>query len=183
MSTCIEKSYVFECAAHFDGKFMCNTFDMLLKMEIETDDIREQNIAIERMNYLLGYHIDSSIFIDQSCTKEIENYEKAGIKTVILPEEPYDQIVGLILMLKLNAIMEGRIVITEAIYGSKMSSGIKFNTSIDQALEMYKGKHWWNDASLNIRPAESKKDKDKVIKLRENNSWTELKLTWKESPK
>lgn len=174
----IQKDYVFECAIHFEEKFRINFYELTLFMEILTDNQYEQNIAIERINYYLSEVIDNSIFVNESDKKSIENYEKAGIRVIALPEDPYDQIIGLLLILKLNAIMENKVEITEIIFQSKLTAGIKFHTYAEET-EEYQGKHWWTENTTSYKEA-SKSKKDKIVKLFENESWQELGLSWKE---
>lgn len=176
MSTKISKSFNFQSAIHFQDKFMINFFEMVARMIVETDDVEEQNTAIERMIYFLESKIEDCVFVHEVDTDSIEKYTKAGMKVCTLPEEPYDQIIGLCLVNKCNAIMEGRIIVEEIEIGSKLSNLIKFTIS-DEAAELeYPGKYWWNDSSLNMQ---SKKKKDKIVPLFGNDNWAELELTWK----
>lgn len=174
----VQKDYVFECAIHFEDKFMINFYELTLFMEVVTDNQYEQNIAIERVNYYLSSIIDNSIFVNQEEKKAIENYEKAGIKVITLPEDPYDQIIGLLLMLKLNAIMENKLVVNEIMFQSKLTAGIKFHTFIEET-EDYLGKYWWTDSSPSYKD-QSKTKKEKVVKLFDTDTWASLGLTWKE---
>jgi len=173
----IQKDYVFECAIHFEDKFMINFYETTLFMEVVTDNQYEQNIAIERINYYISNIIDNSIFVNEEDKKVITNYENAGIRVISLPEDPYDQIIGLLLMLKLNAIMENKIVINEIMFQSKLTAGIKFHTFIEET-EDYLGKHWWTDKSPSYKIPSNKKEK--VVKLFDEDTWTSLGLTWKE---
>lgn len=174
----IQKDYVFECAIHFDNKFMINFYELTLFMEVVTDNQYEQNIAIERINYYLSTVIENSIFVNQNDKKSIESYENAGIKVITLPEDPYDQIIGLLLLIKCNAIMENKIVINEIMFQSKLTAGIKFHTFIEET-EDYLGKHWWTDKSPSYKLQTTSK-KEKVVKLFDVDTWTSLGLTWKE---
>lgn len=174
----IEKDFVFESAIHFENKFMINFYELTLFMEVVTDNQYEQNVAIERVNHFIQDVLDSCIFVNQTDKKSIENYEKAGIRVITIPENPYDQIIGLILILKLNAIMEGKLIINEIKFQSKLTSGIKFRT-LEEETEEFKGKHWWTENNPNYKET-SKSKKDKVVKLFDNDSWAELGLGWKE---
>ena len=179
MSARIEKEFLFESAIHFEDRFMINMFEITLFMEVETDNQKEQNIAIERLNYFLSQYIDSSIWVNQKETKAIEAYENAGIRVLTIPEDPYDQIVGLILICKLNAIMEDRLVITDIIFHSKLTAGIKFHSTFEET-EDFKGNHWWNDPTTNVKTIKSKNKKEKIVKLFDNDEWSEVGLLWKD---
>ena len=174
----VEKDFVFESAIHFEEKFMINFYELTLYMEVITDNMYEQNIAIERVNHFLNNVIDSAIFVNQNDKKSIQKYEQADLRVVTIPEDPFDQIIGLILILKLNAIMENKVVINEIRFQSKLTAGIKFHTLAEET-EEFRGKHWWTDTSPNFKEI-SKSKKDKVVKLFENDTWAELGLSWKE---
>lgn len=172
----IIKDFTFLSCVHFENKFITNLYEMSASMSVETDNVHEQNIAIERMNYYLTNYLDDSIFICDKETTAIEKYQNAGIKTCIIPEEPYDQIVGMIILNKCNAIMENRIVIEDIVFGSKLSNLVRFKIDIETAVNEYSGKFWYNDHNLS---SEKKKTKTKIVSLFGNNTWEELNLTWK----
>lgn len=181
MTTRIEKDYYFQAAVRFEGKFYLNMFELTLSMLVETENIREQNIAIERLNYFFSNVLDNCIFVMHTDTEAIELYEKAGLRVCTTPEEPFDQIISMILILKLNAILEGKLFITDMLIGSKLSDGIKFSVVPEIAESIYKDSNWYNDSSTNIRHAvKIKNKKDKIVKLFEIDDWIDIGLTWKE---
>lgn len=176
MNIQIEKDFTFLAAIHFTKKFMLNLYELNAKMEVLTENVREQNIAIERMNYFLGTYIEDAIFIQDIEKEAIQNYNTAGIKTCVVPEEPYDQIIGMILINKCNAIMEDRIVINDITFGSKLSALIKFNINGEVAKLEYPETSWYNKSTLSVV---DKGKKDKIVNLFDKNTWAELGLTWK----
>ena len=180
MNVKIEKDFVFETAVHFENKFLINFYEVTLLMEINTESQHEQNIAIERLNYFLSNFIDSSIFVNSKDEKAISNYENAGIRVLTIPEEPYDQIIGLILMLKLNSIMENRITVTDCIFTSKLCSGIKFNLSIEDT-EQFIGDYWYCDPTCATKQNKLTSKKGKIVKLFDNEDFNSKGLIWKNS--
>lgn len=182
MSTQIEREFVFQAGAYFEGKFMMNVYDISLSMLVETDSIREQNIAMDRIKYFLSECLESSVFVDASEKKAIEKFQAAGIKVCALPEEPYDQIVTLILLMKLNAITEGRLLVTDIVLVSELSDGVKFIYDIESVTEgnpFTKG--WWLESNTQITNVEKAAKREKVVKLIKTvNEWAALDLDWKE---
>lgn len=174
----IQRDFTFQTAIHFEDKFIINLYEMTAQMEVLTDDAEEQNTAIERMLYFLSSQIENSVFVCDDEIDAIEKYRNAGIQTCVIPDEPYDQIVGMILINKCNAIMENRIVVEEIVFGSKLSNLIKFNIEADLAAVEFAGKHWYNNSNLATM---DKSKKDKIVPLFDKgNDWAELELTWKE---
>ncbi len=175
MTARIEREFEFLSAIHFEGSFLINNYTLTLFMTVETEEHYEQLIAIERINHFLNSSVDSAIFVQDTEKKAIEKYEKAGLNVLVIPEEPYDQIIGLVLLSKLNAIVENRLAITGITFKSKLSSNIKFHSPIEET-EEFAGNHWWNDNTLRTKNINKK---DKVVRLHET-TWTELGLSWKE---
>jgi len=173
----VYKDFDFLAAVHFDDQFMINHYNLNLIMDIITDDEKEQLIAIERIVYFLQNYVESCLFINEKNKKKITAYEKAGLKVLTLPEDPFDQIIGLVLMSKFNAIAENRIIVTETIFGSKLSAQIKFHNYIEQ-LEEFDHNAWYNNSSLSDNFNKSKIKKDKIVKFDDLEDWNKLGLAW-----
>jgi hypothetical protein len=178
MTTRIEKDFNITSAVHFSDKFLINYYNIKISLLVETDNVREQNIAMERLEYFLNEVISHGIFIDSNLQDVIEKYNKAGIRIITLPEEPYDQIIGMIILLKCNSIMENRLVITDLSISSKLSDNVRFCLVTEIAETIFAGDYWWNNIGLNTFDIEKSNSK-KVVKLFDNE-WTELGLTWKD---
>jgi hypothetical protein len=152
-------------------------------MDIETDSIREQNVAMERIKYFLNECLENSIFVQDSEHKVIEKYNSCGFKVCTVPEEPYDQIITLLLLVKLNSITEGRLIITDMTLGSRISDDVKFISDIESPLGPLESPGWWQDSSTSISDTFKKPvKKDKIVKLFKTPSadWAEYNLVWKE---
>lgn len=151
---------------------------MNTSMVVETFDMLDQNIAIERMTYFISHTLEDCIFVNQEDKEAIEKYNNAGMRVVEVPEDPYDQILGLLIINKCNAIMEGRLHLSDIVFGSKLSNLIKFELTSEMAINEYPGKHWWNDHTLSTTTKSRKKDK--IVKLFDQNTpdWATLELTW-----
>lgn len=182
MTTRIEKDFYFSAALHFEDGFYVNSYDLTLSMLVETDSIHEQNVAMGRINYLLDNFIQNSLFINSIHKKEIANYKKAGITVCALPEEPFDQIVAMILLLKLNAVAEDRLKITDMVISSTMSQGVRFSIVSEIAEELLSGNYWWNSACFAVNnDTDTVSDFNKIIKLFRNDEWLTVGLGWKEN--
>lgn len=178
MNTIIEKDFDFQACVHFQDTFLMNIYEFTLIIEVNTDNIREQNVAMDRIKYLVYESIENSIFVNFTDTKAIENYTKAGLKVCVVPEEPYDQIIALLLLLKLNAICENKLKIIDIKITSKLSDDVKFNENIDTATNAITTAGWWNEIHPNLCSSSQNK-KEKIVKL-VKDSWNELGLGWKE---
>lgn len=178
MNTQIEKDFDLQACVHFQDTFFMNFYDFTLCMEVNTDSIREQNVAMDRIKYLIYESIENSIFVCFSDQTAIDNYTKAGLKVCMTPEEPYDQIVALLILLKLNAICEGKIKITDIKLTSKLSDDVRFNEDFETAQQAVTINGWWNEVHPNLCSSSQDK-KEKIVKL-VKDSWGDLGLGWKE---
>lgn len=183
MTTRIERDFEFQAGVYFKDEFLMNLYTVSLYMEVETDSIREQNVAMERIKYFLNECLENSIFVLQSENKTIEKYMACGFRVCTLPEEPYDQIITLMLLTKLNSITEGRLVITDITLGSRISDQVKFTCDIENPRGPFEEQGWWTDNSTSICSAtKTSVKKDKIVKLVKTvpTDWAEYNLVWKE---
>lgn len=179
MPSHITKDMAFFAGIHLEDSYMINLYECDLSMVINTDDVREQRVAIERITHFMANYLTNCVMISSTEKQMIEKYEAAGLRLCVLPDEPYDQLLGLILLNKLNSIMEDRIVITDMTFGSKLSDYIKFHITQEEAEAVYPEKAWYNESDISIKEIPKKK-KDKVVKLFEPDEWEKLELTWQE---
>jgi len=152
-------------------------------MEVETESIREQNVAMERIKYFLNECLENGIFVQDNEHKVIEKYSTCGFKVCTVPEEPYDQIITLLLLTKLNSITEGRLVITDMTLGSRISDDVRFICDIESPRGPLELPGWWSDSGTSIAdPIKKSVKKDKIVKLFKTPStdWAEYNLVWKE---
>jgi hypothetical protein len=180
MNTRIEKDFFCQTAVHYNGKFNTNTYSITLSMLVEEcDDPDEPNIAMDRATYFIENYIQSSLLINIDEKIAVERYKTAGINICELPSEPHDQIFAAVLLLKLNAIMEGRIKITDLLIGSAMSNGVRYNVVSEVAESTLSGNYWWNKMCL-ATCDESELTTGNVVKLFEDDPWIETGLSWNE---
>jgi hypothetical protein len=181
MTARISRSFTFQAGVHFNNIFNMNLYQVDMDFDVESESIREQNIAVERIKYFLAECLEHSVMLFQEETDAIQKYVDADMKVCTLPEDPYDQIIGIMLMVKLNAIIEGRLLITNIGITSRMSDGVYCHHDIDENIGPFKDAGWWSDNSTkmnNVKPNRSKK----VVKLAKPNvTWDDLFLGWDEN--
>lgn len=178
MSARIEKEFLFDTAVHFEKNFYINNYYLNLYMTVYTESGHEQGIAMERVGFFIDHYIQNAIFVDEEDKDAVKKYEAAGLQVLALPDEPYDQIIGCILLLKLNSIMEGRLHIDEIVFGSKLTGGVKFHILYEEAETFKDDISWWDNSSTKTK-VKPKNKKEKVVKLFDDE-WTELGLVWNE---
>lgn len=159
-----------------------NIYDISLHIGVETDIIREQNIAMERIAYYLCDYIDNCIFIQATEKKVIDKYIAADFRVCTLPAEPYDQILNVMLLTKLTAITEGRFDIIDISLASKIGDGVSYLHDNEASLGPFAVDGWWNEVNPTITNMTKQNKKDKIVQLftARTNDWAEIDLMWKE---
>ena len=181
MATKIEREFAFQAGVYFEGEFLMTIYELALKMEVDTASIKEQNIAMDRLHYFLHECLGNSIFVQDSEKKVIEKYMQADIKVCTLPDEPYDQIITILLLLKLNAITEGKLHITDISLMSGLSDDVKFVYDIETVANHPFDKGWWSDSSTIMSDIIKSNKKDKIVRLvKQHSDWAAVGLDWEQ---
>ena len=66
MTTRIEREFEFQAGVYFKEEFLMNLYTITLYMEVETESIREQNVAMERIKYFLNECLENVIFVQDT---------------------------------------------------------------------------------------------------------------------
>jgi hypothetical protein len=180
LGTRISRDFDFLAAVYFEGNFLINNYSVSLTFTVDTDSIHEQNIAMDRIKFFVNQQLENCVFVQDTEAKIIEKYQNADLKVCCLPEEPYDQIITVILLYKINAICEGRLIATDIQLNSMLSDDVGFLYDIDDLTNQHPYKNgWWTDSSTTITSNVSGK-KEKIVKLVKKTDWANLGLDWKE---
>jgi hypothetical protein len=187
MITRIERDIFFAAGVHFDDAYYINTYDFLLSMLVETDIPKEHTIAMDRFDLFIKDAATNAVFINEDKHEEIEKYKEAGLKIITLPGEPFDQIVAMVLLLKLNAIMENRIKITDITISSLLGEGIRYPivTETAENADMMLGDKWWHNSDMETTNQTVFKfePENNIVKLFDDSIWVQYDLSWKDKPK
>jgi hypothetical protein len=182
MNARISRKFNFNAAIYFDECFIINNYYFEITMFVHTEDIREQNVALDRIKFLLAECLENCVFVHQKDIKIIDLYSKAGLKVCLLPEEPYDQVIGAVLLSKLNAICEDRLHIVEIKIQSLICDDVAFYIGYEDNLEFINSKDvWYTDNSPSTFEQTKKVKKEKIVQLKkEALDWQSLGLNWKD---
>lgn len=184
MNARISRKFKFQAAIHYEDTFIINNYDLELFMDVTTDSIREQNIAMDRIKYLFEAKFDSCLFVDVHDTKAMDAYSKTGIKICPLPEEPFDQVIAAVMISKFNAVTEKNLFVTEIKIRSDICDDVAFYVSHEEDAEFqHLSDVWWTDNTPNVSTLKKSK-REKVVNLRTSQlDWNTLGLGWKEECK
>lgn len=179
MTARIHRNFEFFSAVYFGGDFYVNAYNFDCSFNVETESISEQNTALERIKYYIADCLEHSVMIDETEEQMIDKFMSLGMSVCTLPEEPYDQIIGIMLMTKLNAIAEGRLVITDVTIESRMSDGVSCLHSFEEPIGPFVKKGWWSDNTLRTTDVKLKTKIKNVVKIsKQRGEWEDLQLGW-----
>lgn len=162
------------------NKIYPNTFRYKLTLITNSDDEAIQNIAFDRVKFLLTEVFYNSIILNKS-NPHYEFFQTLMPgRIVTLPHEPYDQIIGLALFSKINAIMNDHIVLVELSISSIAGGDLWYNIDSEDSLDIFKDdprvkskKAWWLREDIQTC--------DDSGQVNEQLSWADLALSWDNS--
>lgn len=184
MNIRLEQTLHFTAGVHWRGRLIMNGYKLTVYMITNVRDSDVNNTAFERLQHFINEQIDSSIFINSEEQEAIKLYADAGINITTLPLDPVDQIIGVMLFYKLNAIMEGRMSVIETRVSSHLGDNMIYMHSESETAEDIVYPSWWTAPDLTHFDLEYK-DGDQVFTLHPGNYsiWNEIGLGWPdESP-
>ena len=122
--------------------------------------------------YFLNDCLEHSIFLSHDEEEVLAKYVDANFKVCTLPEEPYDQIITILLFHKINAICEDKLVLTHLQLNSMLSDEVGFmidGEEADDCIAIDHVKHNYESVIASI-------DKDFLQLVSDNiNVWNPLK--------
>ena len=177
MNVRLEYNLAFAAGVWWEGRLIMNNYLVRVYMTTNSSDAASQNTAYERLKHFVYSEMASTIFINRNNEALCQHLAAAGIKLTTLPAEPVDQILGMMLYLKLNAIMEQRIIINEIEISSELGEHMIYLHAADERLGPFEDAGWWYDADL-IHFDLALIDSDKVVAMHRAGAWRELGLAW-----
>ena len=167
----------FTAGIYYDGVMRMNHYNAVIHMTTNSPDADDHNVAFERIKYFVFGKLDSTIFINAQHADKCQQFVNAGLSVTSMPGEPVDQLIGLMLYYKLNAIMEDRIVIDETEISSMLGENMVYMHSDNENTDIGQPPQWWSS------PEPSHNDfvtlsADKVVTMHTDSAWRELDLNW-----
>lgn len=181
MNVRLKHTMPFTAGVYYDGEMRMNHYTMHLHMTTNSSDAVSHNVAFERLKYFVYNKLDSTIFINSSHTQQCENFVNAGLSITTMPGEPVDQLIGLMLYYKLNAIMEDRIIVDETEISSMLGENMTYLHSENEHTDIGVLPDWWttSDATNNDFVL---LDTNKVVSMHTNTVWRDMDLLWPDMP-
>ena len=106
-----------------------NTYKVSLTFNSNTDNIKNQNRAFDRIKYFFQVMMHNGLIMNYK-NEHAEALAEYSDKIIMIPEEPFDQIMVAIVHAKLVNIVEGNIQITEVKLDSWQGDNVIYTSEI-----------------------------------------------------
>ena len=181
MNVRLRYSTVFTAGIFYDDQMRMNNYQVKLHLVTNSEEGDDHNIALDRIKYFLHNQLNSTVFINSAETDQCRAFASAGIKMTTLPEDPLDQVIGIMLYCKLNAILEDRMIIDEIEICSELGENIVYLHNNQDAQGPFADVGWWQQSDA-VHCDLTLWDNEKTVALHHiGSSWRDLGLHWDES--
>ena len=178
MNVRLKHDIQFTAGIYHDSKLIMNNYNLRLWMTTNSENSVDQTISFERIKYFVYTQIDNTIFINSNQKAQCTLFSKAGLDITTMPNDPVDQLVGIMLYYKLNAITEDRMIIVETEISSTYGANMTYLHSDFENTSGFKQPDWWTSPDLThsdfVLPSKS----EKVLSIPTSTDWRELELAW-----
>ena len=165
---------------YFEEQMQMNHYSVSLNLVTGTADPTDTNIAMDRIKAFVFGELEHSVFINVAQRERAELMHLMGINVTTLPEEPVDQIIGMMLYYKLNSIMEGRMIVRSLDISSTLGDSVWYQHDAEEdSPGPFRAEGWWHEPTVQHNTIEADALADNVLKV-VPNAWIEYGLTWPE---
>jgi hypothetical protein len=154
-----------------------NNYSVRLWLLTNSHTATDHNTAFERIKYFVFNELDSTVFVNSEHAEMCQRLSAAGFKITTLPGEPVDQLIGIVLHSKLNAITEDRMIVVETEIASTMGENVTYLHSDEENSEELVKPDWCTTADLTHCDPISV-DGEKVVTIAQSTPWRDLDLAW-----
>jgi hypothetical protein len=180
MNVRLKYTTVFTAGVYYNDQLIMNNYRAVFKLLTGDCNSEDHNTAMERLKFFIHNQLSSGIFINQSNAKTCQTLLNSKIKVVTLPEEPIDQVVGIMLYSKLNAVMEDRMFVTDVELSSELGDNVCYLHSDDENQGPLDQLGWWQNSDSGYFNSTIIVDQ-KIVDLHQNYTWKELDLEWSDN--
>jgi hypothetical protein len=177
MNVRLKYDFPFTAGIYHNGSFYMNNYTLGLLMATVSEDSDDQATAFERLKYFIYTCMESTIFIDADETEQCSLYAQAGLDITTMPGAPVDQLIGIMLYHKLNAVMENRMIVFETELSSAVGEYMTYLHSEEENTVGYVQPEWWDTADL-THSEFAPDNSDNVVAIPQATAWGELDLAW-----
>jgi hypothetical protein len=171
----------FTAGIYYDDALRMNNYTLRLWMTTNSELSTDQNTAFERIKYFIYSQMDSTIFINKNLKEKCNQMALAGLNITTMPGDPVDQLIGIMLHYKLNAITEDRMIIVETEISSTMGENMTYLHGDFEDTSDYEQPDWWTSADLTHSDI-MLEGSEKIVAMTPGIGWREVEMSWVDTP-
>jgi len=181
MNVRLKYDILFTAGVYYNDILRMNNYSLRIWMTTNSENAADQNISFERIKYFIYTEIDSTIFINNTLEEQCQLFTQAGLNITTIPGDPVDQLVGIMLYYKLNAITEDRMIVAETELSSTYGENMTYIHGEFETTSGYIQPDWWTTPDL-VHSDFIITDSEKVVEMQQSTAWRELELAWPDEP-
>ena len=181
MNVRLKYDIMFTAGVYYNNQVRMNNYSLRLWMTTNSENSVDQTISFERIKYFIYTQIDSTIFINNELEDQCYLFTEAGLDITTIPGDPVDQLIGIMLYYKLNAITEDRMLVMETELSSTCGENMTYLHGEFENTSGYVQPAWWTTPDLthsDFVPVDS----ENVMAIPQSTAWRELELAWPDEP-
>jgi len=178
MNVRINSDFTIFANTFHNDRLQANRYKITVAFCTKSQDPDEYTVAIDRAVYFIQGMCDNAIFVDEYGIESYPELDNMGNDVIVLPEEASDQIIGLMLFCKLNAIMEDKIQVTDVAIKSHVGGEYEYLHNEMEMIGPFEEKGWWHESIPSIRDPEQLSDEKREVYLDTLPDWSVLGLDW-----
>lgn len=177
MNVRLIKIWTWQSGIVYKDAFYINTYTVQIHMHTTSMYDSDHDVAYGRMDYWFEEVMQDSVMISAD-SPSVKAYAATGQRLLLFPDDPVDQLVGIMLCLKLNAITEGRLIISDVDISSVHGADMVYQHNQAEAVGPMTAAGWWQDARPIWNHISSSTRGSKVVSLNRAADWHSLQLDW-----
>jgi hypothetical protein len=166
-------------AVYFADELQLNSYQMNISLVTNTKNTVKIGVAMDRIKTFVNSELANAVYIHQDRMDIAELLQIMGSNIVTLPEEPVDQIVGMMLFTKLNSIMEDVMTVVSLDISSLLGDGVWYQHDSEDLPGPFAQDGWWHEPTVRHESLPLPDTDSKVVEVRPN-AWAEYGLMWPE---
>jgi hypothetical protein len=135
---------------------------------------------MDRLKMFVYSELADTVFVNQGDAERAHVMDILGINVTTLPEDPIDQIVGIMLYSKLNAVMEGRMFVEQLNISSLLGDDVTYLHDMEDAVGPFQEPGWWDLSDTSHNSFDNIETQENVVKV-PTTGWGKYNLTWNDS--
>jgi hypothetical protein len=170
----------FTAGVYYENQLRMNNYTLTVYMITNSHDADDHDVSFERIKYFIYNQMDSTIFVNEKEQAQCQHFVDAGLDVTTLPGDPVDQLIGIMLYYKLNAISEDRMTILETEVSSQVGSNMVYIHGEHENIGNIVFPDWWKTSDL-VHCDHGLISADKIVSLNRSVTWRDLELSWSDA--